>query len=517
MAAPTTPHAADYSTDDEDEDIETERKRISPYRRVVSEAAEKRFIVCSAVVDQDMTINRACTNAGVPSRTYYDLDWVGEYRRGGFEALTVDGRGGTAIKASPNTRQKIKRLARDEKMPAAQISSMLLEEDDKDLRKRRVQQIIKDEGGQTRRKQHKQIAVKTPWDARHRRQFAEEHEDDDPRNFLYLDGKKFCVWECGGDARTCTFFPEDSYGDVNIARGRMMTDDEYLEWRNAIGTDDGSQFPTEKSKGLYATMVYGAVGYNTKSELFIFEEGEKLTKELYPQILKYCVTPLVGKQGKGMVKFPALKVGTKVEKAFDGALFEGKVTSMDDTYLKLKYSDDDTEDMTPREVKSHLKGSTQRKTQRDQAEDLWLIQDNDPKHFAWMRQESNVDWLESQGVQLLQSQQLDEYDQPEEHQSGIYKGQIRIPSFSAYSHDLNATVEKVWRETQYRGLDRARAGEVKNRKDWIRVIKEEWEGIGFEEQYRNGRRWPGINWWVGKWGDICREVQEEGGWDTKYM
>ena len=86
MAAFATPHAADNSTDDEDEDIATERKRISPYRRVVSEAAEKRFIVCSAVVDQDMTINRACTNAGVPSRTYYDLDWVGEYRRGGFEA-----------------------------------------------------------------------------------------------------------------------------------------------------------------------------------------------------------------------------------------------------------------------------------------------------------------------------------------------------------------------------------------------------------------------------------------------
>ena len=58
---------------------------------------------------------------------------------------------------------------------------------------------------------------------------------------------------------------------------------------------------------------------------------------------------------------------------------------------------------------------------------------------------------------------------------------------------------------------------MKNLKDWIRVIKEEWEGIGFEEQYCNGRRWPGINWWVDKWGDICREVQEEDGWDTKYM
>ena len=43
------------------------------------------------------------------------------------------------------------------------------------------------------------------------------------------------------------------------------------------------------------------------------------------------------------------------------------------------------------------------------------------------------------------------------------------------------------------------------------------EGLGFDEQYRNGRRWPGINWWVDKWGDICREVQEEDGWDTNYM
>ena len=65
---------------------------------------------------------------------------------------------------------------------------------------------------------------------------------------------------------------------------------------------------------------------------------------------------------------------------------------------------------------------------------------------------------------------------------------------------------------------RWRHGDIKTRKDYIRVIKDEWDKLEFEETKRDGRVWKGINWYVENWNNkVLAEVIKQDGWDTKYM
>ena len=102
-------------------------------------------------------------------------------------------------------------------------------------------------------------------------------------------------------------------------------------------------------------------------------------------------------------------------------------------------------------------------------------------------------------------------------QRGPGANQLQKPSFPAYSPDINRPIEKAWRELGYRCMARWRAGDIKTRKDHIRVIKEEWDGLEFEEVVRDGRTWKGINWYVDNWNKVLEEVIKQKGWDTKYM
>ena len=79
-------------------------------------------------------------------------------------------------------------------------------------------------------------------------------------------------------------------------------------------------------------------------------------------------------------------------------------------------------------------------------------------------------------------------------------------------------IEKAWRELGYRCMARWKKGEVKTRSDHIRVVKEEWDQLEFEEVVRDGRTWKGINWYVDNWNEkVLKEVIKQKGWDTKYM
>ena len=65
-------------------------------------------------------------------------------------------------------------------------------------------------------------------------------------------------------------------------------------------------------------------------------------------------------------------------------------------------------------------------------------------------------------------------------------------------------------------MARWRHGDIQTRKDYIRVIKDEWDKLEFEET-RDGRVWKGINWYVENWNKVLAEVIKQDGWDTKYM
>ena len=99
-----------------------------------------------------------------------------------------------------------------------------------------------------------------------------------------------------------------------------------------------------------------------------------------------------------------------------------------------------------------------------------------------------------------------------------HANQPRGDAFPEYSNDINWVIEKAWREIAYRCMARWRHGDIQTRKDYIRVIKDEWDKLEFEETTRDGRVWKGINWYVENWNDkVLAEVIERKGWDTKYM
>ena len=83
--------------------------------------------------------------------------------------------------------------------------------------------------------------------------------------------------------------------------------------------------------------------------------------------------------------------------------------------------------------------------------------------------------------------------------------------FPCYSPDINGPIEKVWRECARRVL--ARCDEIHGRADMKRVIKEEWDGLEFEET----DHWCGINHPVDNVKECLEMVVEENGFGTYYM
>ena len=89
-----------------------------------------------------------------------------------------------------------------------------------------------------------------------------------------------------------------------------------------------------------------------------------------------------------------------------------------------------------------------------------------------------------------------------------------IDSFPAYSNDLNAIIEKCWRELDRRVL--ARCGEIHTDDDMRRVMEEEWEELELDDSGKD-RGWIGINAWADKWCDMNQAVLDADGFDTHYM
>jgi len=434
----------------------------------IGKTKENRVKVCT-LIEGGMSVRRACDSVGISRSSFVRGGWWGKWVEGGMNAVLTDGktRNTNACVSSPGDAMEsaIVHSKATRRQSAQQTRAVLQEKLDsgeisrKGQRamsapnKRTVGAIFKRAGGRHSRTRPR-LNVKEPWNARYRVQFAKEHEDTDPDQLVFSDGKKFCLWAAEGDTGCNGYMPSR---DFNLARANGWEDEEYLQWLSEVG----KPLPKSKSKGLFPVFVYGAVGFNTKSELFLLEEKQPLTKDLYDQLFKEIFLPL--------------------RKTPPGR-------SSPNQWAPLK-----------------------------PGEQLWVIQDNDPKHYAWQRMEETKDWLASVDIALLQHTQTGVDGTPDRHLTGVYKGQERIPSFCPYSPDLNAPIEKCWRELQYRILNRALKGEIQSRNDHIRIIKEEWVSLEYEEVVRDGRRWPGINFWVRKWGDILREVQKQSGWDTKYM
>ena len=92
---------------------------------------------------------------------------------------------------------------------------------------------------------------------------------------------------------------------------------------------------------------------------------------------------------------------------------------------------------------------------------------------------------------------------------------MAFPGLPIHSPDVQAPIEKAWREMQMRVLQRA--CEIKSHEDMRRVIMEEWAGLEFETTEKPWGKWTGINWWCNKQKDILQAVVDNDGWDTKYM
>lgn len=437
-----------------------------PKVSVVPPSKEKRIMVCMLVLkgDPPMSVAAACRTAGISRSTFMKGEWLAKFEEGGINALLTDGHNGNSNAAvGKSIKKKIVSLKR-KRASASFIEAKLQQELDNDKidrsgPKRRkkapctdtILAVWKANGG--KHGIRTLVVIKEPWTARYREYFAKKWLKQNPRVILFSDAKKFCQWLMRGVAGMSEAYHKDD--DPNVARDKEMTDQEYLAWVAKYG----KALPKEKAKGLMKVMVYGALGYNCKSKLYILEEGQTLTMNLYDKIFKSTFKPMRKTPPGGG---PALRAD----------------------------------------------------------QDMLMVQDNDPKHQAWMEQPATKTFLKRNRIKMVTAPQLAEDGSTDIHQNvrGPRAQKPRVPSFPPYSNDINWVIEKAWRELGYRCMDRWRAGEIKTRKDHIKVVKEEWDQLEFHEVKRNGRVWKGINWYVDNWNEkVLKEVIKQKGWDTKYM
>ena len=118
--------------------------------------------------------------------------------------------------------------------------------------------------------------------------FAEKHLQNGPsfaRKILFTDEKKFCLF----DSRHGKWILTRGDESYNVARYFNMNDEEYREWTCEHRT---GQLPRTEQRGLYPWFVWGAVGYNMKSDLYFLDQGQTLTAELYIHVLRQTLLPV---------------------------------------------------------------------------------------------------------------------------------------------------------------------------------------------------------------------------------
>lgn len=423
----------------------------------------KRLKVCRRLAhpDNQHSAKYWCGEFGLSYATFACGKWYQKYQTDGTPAVDRDRQRNRKRKMTPRTEALIIKSATQDRLSGKAIMRVLTEEYTargtpqrespcrtaitKYLHHEALGRVLKPPG---------RIMVKTPWDARYRVQFANEHKDDDSTKFFYSDEKIFALYDIrGGDAGKTTYsFPGDKE-KRNVAKGK--TDQQYKDW---LKNNQGLKFPKEKAKGRHKVIVWGAVGHNVKSELFVFDQGQNLTNDLYLEILESHVKPLRH---------------TPPGRAANARRLRRPV-------------------------------------------DIQFIQDNDGKHNSAQAHA----WLFNNGINRVRSEQCSVTGVPNErrqNEKGPRANQPRFASFPAYSPDLNCPIEKVWKEMHYRIWTRAKRGEINSREEHLEAILDEWDKIEFEPAVRDGRNWIGINGYVAKWGQVCREVVAEDGFDTKYM
>ena len=135
--------------------------------------------------------------------------------------------------------------------------------------------------------------------------------------------------------------------------------------------------------------------------------------------------------------------------------------------------------------------------------------DNDSKHYV----DKTLQLLATNNIGLMASMRLNE--------NGFYPD--RIPGrfgrmtlcldekFPAYSPDVNGPIEKCWREMDRRV--KLRHQEINSWKNMKKIIKEEWNGLNFEQN----ENWVGINHLILKIPQVLKDIVSEKGFDTIHM
>lgn len=433
--------ARNWSTPEKDQRVE--KLKLFP------ETAWKRLKACILVVDGGLTAKLACKKVKIHPAAFSKAHWVRQYKTHGPEhVLVADQRHKKARVVTPNTRKKIVELSDEKgKDSSGDIQTALRKhyeetgQEDHPLPSRRSIRTTKVQEGLKWSSSRPRFLVKTPWDARWRKQFAEVMLELRWRRyhkyFRYLDAKKFCIFDSSSGH---TYDPDV---DPNVAKREGFTDEEYEEW---LAEAKEGRAPASKAKGKFPVFVYGALGIDFKSELYIFDKGTKLTGPLFKSIIDdHFLEPCIS--------------GTMTYKRF------------------------------------------------------FLIMDNDIKHIC-IANRAHFDRNGSKIKRVIAPRRKAD-GSPDNFHGGTWGRTEAFDGFPMYSPDINAPIEKAWREVQTRVLNRIT--EINSREDHVRIIKEEWKGLEFHEVENPWGKWIGINAWCKKFANICQAVIDADGWDTEYM
>ena len=438
----------------------------------ITAKAAKRLRVCreQSHPHNRFTIKQSCDNHSVKYNGFCKGKWLQRYEQGGTPAVTKKAAGTNThnLKLTPSTKAFLVDKFKTEKKNSGKALRRVLtaEFTARGTPERSVPcgksitNLIREETGARVRPPPKNIMVKTPWAARYRKYFAEEHIEDEEKEIIFTDEKIFTIYYMGGTAAGESTFrlPDQEH---NVAKG--MTDEEYQKWReDHLGGD--RILTTKKGKGKYKIRGWGGVGYNCKTELYL--HNQHMNGDVYFE-------EVIKKRLVSMRKNPP-----------------GRETS---------------------------RGGRSRGNVRN-AVDINVIQDNCSIHNV----EEIRTFCEENGINLIVSQQLDANEEYVDDFQHLKEGNQRYDAFPPYSPDLNAVIEKCWRELAYRIYQRYIKGEINSVEEHIEVIQEEWANLEFEAtdaatDAKWGRHWIGINGWVRKWKQICQEVIDENGFDTHYM
>ena len=132
----------------------------------------------------------------------------------------------------------------------------------------------------------KRAMVKTPWNARYRLQFANDTVQKIcsthyyTRTLIHCDEKPFRLYDSSAGAGYMTKDRDGQWPESNKARelhekDAARADEMYETFMDGVrmARGDNRNLPKTKQKGKYPVMAFGALGYNFKSQIYLFPAG----------------------------------------------------------------------------------------------------------------------------------------------------------------------------------------------------------------------------------------------------